>query len=329
MHAPSFLLVTATVLAASTTAHAQTKVPQREEGTLVYTSVQNSGSEKQVGGNYAAMQFSDDASSAFYGCYKNRKVDKRSGGIIVRLGDDLCEIQANGWDGRTYNTSGTLNFTVDGRTSHDVIPTSFAVWLGSEKGSGISRNQLGFLIDSHANAYFRNGYVGIGSGFGYNPPATYDSRLTPPFPLTIGTQQSGTAFAAFKAGSTGGGARINVSEDHSSIDPIYGFWGDATTGIGNPETGVVNILSAQRELVRIERDGGMHVAGATDVEAVRLRPTLFGALPPCDTEHAGTLAYITDALVPVTIWHQPIQAGGGANRAFLACNGQGWHAFDG
>jgi hypothetical protein len=326
----SLAVVTAlAVSAASTAADGQQAAAPREDGTLVYASVQNSGNDRQVGGNYAAMQFSDDASSSFYGCYKNRNTDKRKGGTIVRAGDDLCEIQANGWDGSTYNTSGTINFSVDDAPSRGTLPTSFAVWLGGTGGSGISRNHLGLLIDSRANAYFRNGNVGIGSIFGYDPPATYDKSHAPPFPLTIGAQQSGTSFAAFKAGSTAGGARINVSEGHSSIDPVYGFWGDADTGIGNPEPGVVNVYAAGHEVARIARDGAMHVAGAADVDAVRLRPAMFAALPACDDRHAGTMAYITDAPTPITAWHQPVRSGGGRYRAFISCNGEEWHAFDG
>jgi hypothetical protein len=276
----------------------------RQDGTLVYATVQNSGRPDQVGGNYAALQFSNDPSSAFFGCYKNRRTDKRVGGLIVAAGDDLCEIQANGWDGTTYNTSGSLDFTVDSPPARGALPTSFAVWLGSTSGSGISANRLALLLDSHTNAYFRNGHVGIGPAFGFDPPALYDQTRAPPFALTIGTPDPGTAFAAFRTGTQTGGARINVGQPHHNEtslaseranDPVYAFWGDSGTGIDNPDNGVITITSARRNVVRIDHNGEMAVAGPLDTQAIHLRPSSFQALPTCDQPHAGTMAYINDA----------------------------------
>ena len=322
-----FLTAYATGLLQSEMACAQGEPIVRREGTLTYTTMQNNGGEKQVGGNYAALQFSNDASSAFYGCYKNRKADKRSGGAAVLAGDDLCEVQANGWDGATYNTSGTLNFAVDGPVGRNAVPTNFAVWLGTAKGSGISRNQLGFLIDQHSNAYFRNGNVGIGSIFGYNPPATYDEKRAPPFPLTIATQKPGGAFAAFQAGQSTGGAQINTDSGYSASYPIYGFWGDPTTGLGHSAAGTVNIIAAEREVARFNAKGTMQIAGTAESEAVRLRPIRYASLPACDAANAGTVAYVADIPKPVTAWRQRINAGGGKYSAFIACDGEGWHAF--
>ena len=316
----------ATGLFQSEIACAQGEPIVRREGTLTYATMQNNGGEKQVGGNYAALQFSNDASSAFYGCYKNRKADKRSGGTAVLAGDDLCEVQANGWDGATYNTSGTLNFAVDGPVGRNAVPTNFAVWLGTSKASGISRNQLGFLIDHHSNAYFRNGNVGIGSIFGYNPPSTYDEKHSPPFPLTIATQKPGGAFAAFQAGQSTGGAQINTIGGNSASQPIYGFWGDPTTGLGHPAARTVNFIAEEREVARFNTKGAI-IAGIVESGAVRLRPTRYASLPVCDVANAGTVAYVADIPRPVTTWRQRINAGGGRYSAFIACDGEGWHAF--
>lgn len=54
----------------------------------------------------------------------------------------------------------------------------------------------------------------------------------------------------------------------------------------------------------------------------------FSALPACVAGAAGIIAFITDASAAITAWHQQVTAGGGANKAFIACNGSGWFAFD-
>ena len=61
---------------------------------------------------------------------------------------------------------------------------------------------------------------------------------------------------------------------------------------------------------------------------LQLAPTTFSALPTCNSGIAGAMAYITDASSAISAWHQQVTAGGGSNKAFIACNGSGWYAFD-
>lgn len=61
---------------------------------------------------------------------------------------------------------------------------------------------------------------------------------------------------------------------------------------------------------------------------MRLVPTTYALLPGCSKITEGTIAYITDASEAIVAWHQKVTAGGGKNKAFLACNGAGWFAFD-
>jgi hypothetical protein len=63
------------------------------------------------------------------------------------------------------------------------------------------------------------------------------------------------------------------------------------------------------------------------INNLRLNPVAFGALPTCSPTSLGYIAFITDAAVPVSAWNQPVTAGGGANKAFIKCNGSGWFAF--
>ena len=59
----------------------------------------------------------------------------------------------------------------------------------------------------------------------------------------------------------------------------------------------------------------------------QLVPTKFARLPNCDTEHAGSIAFVDDAQAAIKSWNQPVSAGGGSNKAFVKCNGTGWNAF--
>lgn len=61
---------------------------------------------------------------------------------------------------------------------------------------------------------------------------------------------------------------------------------------------------------------------------VQLPAQTFAGLPSCDAGTAGTVAYITDASVSISSWHQQVTKGGGENKAFIACNGSGWFAWD-
>lgn len=70
-------------------------------------------------------------------------------------------------------------------------------------------------------------------------------------------------------------------------------------------------------------DGSVALGGP-----VQLPGKTFATLPTCNAGNAGYLAYITDASAAITAWHQQVTAGGGANKAFVACNGTGWFAFD-
>ena len=71
----------------------------------------------------------------------------------------------------------------------------------------------------------------------------------------------------------------------------------------------------------------LDVNGTTSSTLLKLSETHFSELPTCDRDHAGTVAHVADASAPITTWHQRVTAGGGANRAFVTCNGSGWFAF--
>lgn len=60
---------------------------------------------------------------------------------------------------------------------------------------------------------------------------------------------------------------------------------------------------------------------------IKMAASTYAALPTCNSSNTGTVAYITDASVAITTWHQAVSAGGGSNKAFITCNGSTWNAF--
>jgi len=67
---------------------------------------------------------------------------------------------------------------------------------------------------------------------------------------------SGSVALLHRTGNTsGGGAEIRVSDGFSSTVPVYGFWYNNTTGIGNPAANATSFIQSGSEKVRILSDG--------------------------------------------------------------------------
>jgi len=73
--------------------------------------------------------------------------------------------------------------------------------------------------------------------------------------------------------------------------------------------------------------GTLSLSNTASAARVRLTPTTYASLPACVTQTEGTQAYITDASAAITVWNQPVTAGGGPNKTFVKCDGTGWKAY--
>lgn len=109
-------------------------------GDLAYCSLQTAG-DSGVGGNIGAIQFTNDASSSFYGFFKSRS---QTPGTFVKVqnNDDLGELNCAGDDGTSFVKSGLVNFAVDGTVSTGVVPSRFMVWTSDQSGSLIQRQRI-------------------------------------------------------------------------------------------------------------------------------------------------------------------------------------------
>lgn len=84
-----------------------------------------------------------------------------------------------------------------------------------------------------------------------------------------------------------------------------------------------NFVSSFTNLMVGNTDGSAAFGGPVQVSA-----RTFATLPTCNAGAAGYMAYITDSSAAITAWNQAVTAGGGANKAFISCNGSGWFAFN-
>ena len=74
--------------------------------------------------------------------------------------------------------------------------------------------------------------------------------------LGITKSSDGSILQTRRTGNTsGGGAELKVTDGFSSTSPVYGFWYNSTTGIGNPAANTTSFIQAGSEKVRIESTG--------------------------------------------------------------------------
>jgi hypothetical protein len=215
-------------------------------GVATYAGAQFYGGPSDAGGNVASFQFSNDASTSFFGTFKSRGAKGQH--VAVQPGDDILEINGNGSDGTSFVNPITINSVVDGAVTPGHMPASFSVWLSD----GTSAKQ-GLFIDHSRNVYVRNGYLAIGPNFGWKPPSVTGN--VPTAPLTIAEPLAGSLINAYYDGSNGGGAQVMASNGYSATQPIYAFWWNNGTGLGNPALNQTSIISNGGEVARFNSTG--------------------------------------------------------------------------
>ena len=110
----------------------------------------------------------------------------------------------------------------------------------------------------------------------------------------------------------------------AATEGLYFEPGDAKVTVG-----IAGSKATANFEIRSGPDGAVMANGSPVLTGAKakLAPTMFAALPVCDAAADGMLAYVADARAAITAWHQHVTAGGGRNKAFVACNGMGWFAF--
>lgn len=122
-----------------------------------------------------------------------------------------------------------------------------------------------------------------------------------------------------------GGPNCTTGTYYNKAPGTIGKWNDAITisasAIERNALCLLEVNSAETCQASIDKHGGVHAS------SVQLKAVAYDALPICSPANAGTVAYVIDARVAPEKWHQPITAGGGANRTLIQCMGAGWLAM--
>jgi hypothetical protein len=205
--------------------------------------------------------------------------------------------------GLVYNsgTSSTLGFynatTIDAVTTTyqafvsfpATVASAFTVtnllhYVANQNTFGASSavtTQAGFRADGNmvgaTNNYGFQGNIASGTGrYNLYMLGTADNYLggnlgigaLPTVRLQVNQASAGTAIAAIYTGSTGGGAEIKVSNGYSSTSPVYAFWFNNDTGLGNPAAQTASIITSATERMRIDSVGNVGIGATANASAL-------------------------------------------------------------
>ena len=157
-------------------------------------------------------------------------------------------------------TGGSERFRITGNNELGIAGANYGssgqVLTSGGSGSAVSWTSLPAQATIANNA--DNRVITGGSGVNLNGEAnlTFDGSK-----LLINRSSAGSALQSFVTGnSSGGGPELNVTDGRSSTVPLYTFWYNNTTGIGNPAANTISFINGGTERVRIDSSGNMQVS---------------------------------------------------------------------
>jgi hypothetical protein len=153
-----------------------------------------------------------------------------------------------------------------------------AIAFASDKNTGIyspSADTLAFVEGgTEAMRIDSSGRVGIGT--------------TSPSTLLQCQQASAGSIGTFSfASSTGGGAEIRVANGYSGTVPIYSFWFNNSTGVGNPAANEISAIISGTERVRIDSSGRVGIGTSSPQQALSILGAVQKNISNIDGEEAG------------------------------------------
>jgi hypothetical protein len=153
---------------------------------------------------------------------------------------NLGTINFQGYDGVAYRRTSTITSVSDGAVTSTSSP-GFLFFTTTPSGSVTPTERM--RLDS-------SGRLGLGTS---SPGAKLDVVET----------FATSSLIVRHSGTTGGGAAINVTNGLTSTTPIYSFYFNGTTGIGNPAANVISAIIDGSERARIDSSGRLLVGTST------------------------------------------------------------------
>jgi hypothetical protein len=162
--------------------------------------------------------------------------------------------------------------------------------IGTQNLTGTSNQRL--QIGSSGTPYgaYISGSLGVGIT---NPLNTF----------SVNQSSNGTIASLYYTGSTGGGSEIRVNNGYSNTVPIYSFWFNNTTGLGNPSANVISTIISGTERSRTDSSGNFLInnTSATGTASQRLQVTgggyISGNTGIGTTNPTSKLSVVGDVLV--------------------------------
>lgn len=145
----------------------------------------------------------------------------------------------------------------------------WGLYSGSATTFKVSTNAVSRFVIS------ANGNIGVGTG-------------APGSPLSVVVAANTTSIASYYTGSTGGGAEIRSTNGFSSTSPIYSFWYNNNTGIGNPAANETTVIANGAEIIRFAANGNMGVGHNAPVYPIHVLRNANTAVAEIRVENANT-----------------------------------------
>lgn len=268
-------------------------------GDLQYCSTQiTGGGQNPLGGCLGLVQSSADVSCSLFGFFKTRSTTP-SGVTALQANDDTGEISYHGTDGVQYVKGSIITAVMDGAANtsgvNSSMPMRLTFWTRNATFDSPSSysNALkeAFRIDKDQNVYV----TGLANAGNTGGKFAIGINVTPTYEYTHNSRTSGIASVTYYDGSTGGGSAINTTNGFSSTVPVYGFWYDENTGLGNPAANIVSVITDGTEKMRIDSFGNQFSTQQTPF-SVNTTATLNTAQLASRIIRSTTAALVTGTL---------------------------------
>ena len=215
-------------------------------------------------GTQSLFQNSNNATGPALYLGKSRGATVNSN-TVVQANDQIGSVIFFGADGTNVWPGAQIVGEVDGTPGTNDMPGRL-VFSTTADGAATPTERL--RITSAGN-------VGIGTA----SPATL---------LQCQQASAGTVGTFNLTSSTGGGAEIRVANGYSSTVPIYSFWFNNTTGIGNPAANEISAIISGSERARIDSSGRLLVGTSSSTNTIGVESGL-------QVQGTGAGSFITSA----------------------------------